>query len=146
MRRVSVRAIILDDNRLLCVKHNLYESNAKQLHGDYWCLPGGAVDDGEGLHAALEREMMEELGVKPDIGPLLYIQQFGNAEKEYLEFFYHVRNGKDYKNIDLASTSHGSAEIAALDFIDPKAVTLLPEFLKTETIDPSSRVKLFTLL
>ena len=48
----GVRAVVLDsDNRIFLVKHS-YVSG--------WHLPGGGVETGEGIRAALQRELMEE--------------------------------------------------------------------------------------
>lgn len=100
----------------------------------YWCVPGGGVDVGEPLLPALEREMMEELGIKPVIGGLLYVQQFVHGDVEQMEFFFHVTNAEDYLHIDLSRASHGAIEIDAVDFIDPAAHYVLPLFLGTEPL------------
>jgi len=128
-RRIAVRGIILKDGKLLGVKLKKYAGKAADDDGNYWCTPGGGVDEGEPLLPALERELLEELGVAPVVGPLLYVQQFIYKELEHLEFFFHVTNADDYLAIDLSKTTHGAIEIAEVDFIDPKAVTLLPVFL-----------------
>lgn len=131
-RRIAVRAIILDDDRLLCVRQKNYNGNAVIGDNTYWCVPGGGVDIGEPLLPALEREMIEELGVKPAIGNLLYVQQFDFKDWEHMEFFFHITNAKDYLQIDLSKTTHGSLEIAELNFINPTAHDVLPKFLTTE--------------
>jgi len=131
-RRISVRAIILHEGKLLCVKHKKYENNI--LQATEWCLPGGGLDDEEDLRAGIEREMVEETGIKPSIGELLYIQQFTLADKDFLEFFFHVTNAVDYLNVDLASSTHGALEIAEIAFIDPKTTKILPKFLTTEPL------------
>lgn len=62
--RFSVHAAVVDDaNQSVLL--------LRQSYGDQrWGLPGGAVEPGETIVAALERECREELGVDVEIGPL----------------------------------------------------------------------------
>lgn len=133
MRRVTVRGIVLHEGKLLCVRLKPYKDHLKR-DNSYWCLPGGGLDEGEALIAGVEREMLEETGIKPVVGNLLYVQQFTHGDKDYLEFFFHVTNGEDYLHTDLTKTSHGVEEIEEIGFIDPVTVHVLPEFLKTEPL------------
>ena len=133
-RRISVRGIALHDGKLLCVK-NKVGKNSQEPIIKFWCLPGGGLEEGEALLDGITREMVEETGVKPRIGNLLYIQQFVFNDKEYLEFFFHITNGSDYTSIDLANTTHGLKEIEEIGFIDPSKVPILPKFLGTEPLE-----------
>jgi 8-oxo-dGTP diphosphatase len=133
-RRVAVRAIILENDKLLCVRLKKYPGKIDNEGQDYWCTPGGGVEIGEPLMLALDRELIEETGVKPVIGPLLYIQQFEHADWEHLEFFFQVMNVSAYRTIDLTATTHGAVEIAEIDFIDPSAHRVLPAFLAKRNI------------
>jgi 8-oxo-dGTP diphosphatase len=128
-RRVAVRGVVVLDGKLLGVRLKAYPGKATSDGLDYWCTPGGGVDIGEPLLPALEREIIEEVGVKPEIGNLLYIQQFEHKGTEHLEFFFHVTNAKDFTAIDLTATTHGSVEVAQVDFIDAATNTVLPAFL-----------------
>jgi 8-oxo-dGTP diphosphatase len=51
--RVSAKAVIVQNHKLLLVQEN----------EKWWSLPGGGVDHGETIAAALERELTEEIGV-----------------------------------------------------------------------------------
>lgn len=133
IRRVTTRGIVLHDGRLLCVRLKPYKEHLKR-DNSYWCLPGGGLDEGEALTAGIEREMLEETGIKPVVGELLYVQQFTHGEKDYLEFFFHITNDEDYLNIDLSKTTHGLKEIEEIGFIDPTTAHILPEFLRTEML------------
>lgn len=87
------------------------------------------MDDGESIEQALRREMIEETGVVPEIGRLLFVQQFHDGEQEQLEFFFHITNAEDYRQIDLSATSHGDIEVERCEFVDPKRERVLPTFL-----------------
>ena len=127
-RRVNLRAVIFKDGKLFCQRLK----NSHTLHdSDFWCTPGGGIDFGESLYEGLTREMIEETGVKPVIGNILFIQQFMDGEREQLEFFFHVTNASDYEVLALASTSHGDIEVAACGFVDPKTTVIKPDFLTT---------------
>lgn len=64
--RVRVAAIIVREGGVLLVRH---EKDGRS----YWMLPGGGVDYGESLHAALARELLEETGVNILPGPLVLV-------------------------------------------------------------------------
>ncbi|HSX31548.1 MAG TPA: NUDIX hydrolase [Candidatus Saccharimonadales bacterium] len=52
--RVAIRALIMQDGKVLLVK---------EKDDNRWALPGGGVDHGETAESTLRREVEEELGV-----------------------------------------------------------------------------------
>lgn len=129
-RRINVRGIIRRDGTLFAVRHRRPEGER-----DFWCTPGGGLEDGESLVDGIRREMMEETGVTPEIGRLLFIQQFSKTGDavydEFLEFFFEITNTDDFDRVDLASTTHGTTELAEFGWVDPRTVDFLPEFLQS---------------
>ena len=126
-RRVNVRGIIFRNGEILVTKFR-QDDDSESPH---WGTFGGGLDIGESLHQGLHREMIEETGIAPEIGKLLFTQQFADEEKEYLEFFFHVTNTDAYAAVDLAATSHGMLELVRAEFIDPTKNNVLPAFLQT---------------
>jgi len=127
MNQMSVRAIIEFQGKfLLCQIKSQREHN-------YWCLPGGRVDPGEDILSTLTREIIEETGVKPKVGELLYVHQIQTSDGYLLpEFFFHITNGEDYLNLDISNTSHGALELDVIEFVDIKTIRVLPNFLQSE--------------
>jgi ADP-ribose pyrophosphatase YjhB (NUDIX family) len=145
-RRVAVRGVVLDGKKVFAVRLKPYRGKIDG-DADYWCVPGGGVDAGEPLVAALRRELIEELGIEPEIGNLLYVQQFIANDLEQLEFFFHITNAADFADIDLSNTTHGEEEIAEYGFVEPASMVFLPSFFQTEDvrahIEQGAQPKLF---
>ncbi len=68
--RNSAKALILRDGKLLTTK------NLSQFNEIYYLLPGGGVNHGETVVAALERECMEEAGVRVKVKNLRYVREY----------------------------------------------------------------------
>ena len=105
---IVCRAIIVDGEKMLLVE------NSKN---DFYCPAGGKMEFGEDPKQTLEREIIEELGVKPEIGRLLYINTFNDGKTQASEFFYDVLNSVDYKNIENLKGTH-SFELSKIVWLD----------------------------
>ena len=92
LKIVKCRGIIMDEDKLLLVRHG--------LHHNFYALPGGHLEGEENPVECIERELLEEFGVKADVGRLLYICQFADPGKSFIEFFFEIKNGADFKNLD----------------------------------------------
>lgn len=130
-RRIAVRGIAFEDGKLFAVKHKEKDG----AESDFWAIPGGGLDPGESLEDGLHREMIEEMGVAPKIGKLLFIQQYRSEKREFLEFFFHIENADDYRSVDLSTTTHGHLELSRCGFIGPASEYVLPDFLQTIDIE-----------
>lgn len=144
-RRISVRAVIVHEAKLLCVRLKNYKGS---IPGDFWCLPGGTLEEGESLTGGLIREMVEETGIVPKVGNLLYVNHFKQDRQEHIEFMFHVTNTDDYLNLDLQDALYAEEEIAEIALVEPKTTRILPEYLTTEPIaeqiNNSVPTKIFT--
>ena len=64
MPMLGVTVAIIDGSQVLLTRREDFE---------IWCLPGGAVDDGESLAAAAIREAREEIGLEIELTRLVGI-------------------------------------------------------------------------
>ena len=67
--RVSAKALIIEDGRLLCV-HKRDDTE------DYFTLPGGGQEPGETLPEALRRECLEEIDADVLVDRLRYVRDY----------------------------------------------------------------------
>ncbi|MFA6251499.1 MAG: NUDIX domain-containing protein [Candidatus Paceibacterota bacterium] len=114
---IKVRGVITHDSKLLIVKH---------FGTGFMALPGGHLKFGEDIIACLKRELVEELGVLPEIGRLLYINTFMD-KNEYVEFFFEVKNGKDYIDIDGLERTHARELVEILWVSSDSDIEILPK-------------------
>jgi len=64
--RLRVSAIIIEDERILLVRHEKYGRS-------YWVLPGGGMDFGETLEEATVRELKEETNLDITVDKLVFV-------------------------------------------------------------------------
>jgi ADP-ribose pyrophosphatase YjhB (NUDIX family) len=118
---IRVRGIILNEGKMLV---------AKLMSNDFYCLLGGKLEWGEDLKECLSRELIEELGVNPQIGRLLFVNTF--IEKnggQSIDFMFEVINGKDYLDLENIERTH-AFEILDLCWVSPIDDTyILPKTL-----------------
>ena len=118
--KLAARAIIICDDQILLVKH----------HGSpFWSLPGGKLDEGEGMKDALVRELDEELGVNADLGDMRFINEFMYSGENYcLEFFFEIKNGQDFRK--QLSGTHMDLELEEVEWFKLNDLPdLMPQFL-----------------
>jgi 8-oxo-dGTP diphosphatase len=99
---VAVGAVILDGARVLLVKR------ANEPLQGQWSLPGGAVEIGETLDAALAREVREETGLEVDVGSVVEVldrvrhDADGRVEYHYviIDYVCRMRGGEAERGSD----------------------------------------------
>jgi 8-oxo-dGTP pyrophosphatase MutT (NUDIX family) len=104
---LGVRGLILDgEGRVFLVKHSYISG---------WHLPGGGVEKGETLIAALDRELLEEGNIEPTEPPLLHAVYFNRrvSRRDHVALFV-VRS---FRQI---APPQPNSEIIAHGFFAPK--------------------------
>jgi ADP-ribose pyrophosphatase YjhB (NUDIX family) len=112
--------VILDDDRVVLVKRGHEPSKGE------WSLPGGAVDAGETLEAAVAREVLEETCLIVQVGPRVEVVERiirdGDGRVQYhfvvVDYLCRVVGG-----VLACASDAAAAEWAALDDLDRFAVS-----------------------
>jgi len=130
--QIRCKGIILHENKVLVVRHT--EAST------YFAFPGGHLEWGETPVECVKREIMEELGVEPVIGSLLYVNTFIQTDGTHnIEFFFEIKNAFDYLDTSGNDRSHAH-EIHEILWLDKNHdFRLLPvaideEFKKGEIV------------
>ncbi|MDR2008339.1 MAG: (deoxy)nucleoside triphosphate pyrophosphohydrolase [Alphaproteobacteria bacterium] len=92
--------ILINENQEILVEKNETNPNFKGL----WQFPGGKVENGESPIVALQREILEELGVEIDLDSTkkLTFTEYENNDNHYVVLFYVCKkwHGEPYARIN----------------------------------------------
>jgi 8-oxo-dGTP diphosphatase len=113
--QVTAGVIVRDGRFLAC------QRAAGGWHPGRWEFPGGKVEPGENLEAALRRELYEELDIDASIGALLYraAHQYAGRAPFALAFFAVPEYRRDIRNRCFADIRWVAAnELGNLDFLE----------------------------
>jgi 8-oxo-dGTP diphosphatase len=108
---VGVGAVIVDDGKVVLIRRK-YEP----LKG-HWSLPGGMVEIGETLEAALTREMLEETGLVVDVGPVIEVFDRITCDEEQRVRYHFVLI--DYLCWPSAGSLRAGSDVDAAIWADP---------------------------
>ena len=109
---VGVGAVIVDDGKVVLIRRR-YEP----LKG-HWSLPGGMVEIGETLEAALAREMLEETGLVVDVGPVIEVfDRITRDEQRYVRYHFVL---VDYLCWPVSGELRSGSDVDAAIWADPR--------------------------
>ncbi len=80
-QRISAGGIVVVDDKVLMVHH--YQENKY----DFWVLPGGGIEENEGIFRAVERELLEETNLQVKAEKIAYIEELIDEGKYVCKFW-----------------------------------------------------------
>jgi ADP-ribose pyrophosphatase YjhB (NUDIX family) len=111
---IGVAALIRDEHGRVLVVHRTYSDE------EPWALPGGWLEGRETVEHTLERELMEETGLRVQVGPVLAVDRS--------RFVLVVLLAAELIDGPSLAGFRASAEVNELAWIEPTEVARLSAF------------------
>jgi len=84
-RRIAIDALIIQNNKILLIKRRV------EPFKDFWALPGGGIDFDETAEEALQKEVIEETGLRMVSSKFIQIYTDPNRDpKQVITLSYYV--------------------------------------------------------
>ncbi len=119
--RMRVCGILIEHEKLLLVKHTSIGAL-----GYLWAPPGGGMHYGESASETLEREFLEETGLRVEVGSFLFVNEFLSPPLHGVELFFEVRikAGQLKKGFDpeMSSQNQIIEEVRYVSFEEMEAI------------------------
>ena len=115
--RVRVCGLCWKDGGLLMVNHR------GLTHGDFWAPPGGGLEFGNTVHECLQKEFLEETGLRITIKQFLFACEFVKNPLHAIELFFEV------EAIDGNLQKGDDPELAMIEevlFMQPEEIARVP--------------------
>ena len=84
-QRISAGGIVVQQTKVLLVHHH------RENNFDFWVLPGGGVESGEGFMRAAEREVLEETNLVVRANRIAYIEDFIDEGRYVCKFWVYCK-------------------------------------------------------
>ncbi|TFD94521.1 NUDIX hydrolase [Jeotgalibacillus sp. R-1-5s-1] len=128
MKRVDVVYVVLNDDH-----ENVLMVKNRGKNGSYFTLPGGAVEQGETLAEAAEREVKEETGYEVKVGNILCVTEAFFDEPNHHAVFFTFSGEIKGGDIDLSNPEEiESVEWQSLKEAEKHALVVKQEGLLKE--------------
>jgi ADP-ribose pyrophosphatase YjhB (NUDIX family) len=111
---VGVGGVIVDEGKVVLIRRK-YEPMKGQ-----WTLPGGMVEIGESLEAALTREMLEETGMVVEVGPVIQVVDRITRDEERRVLYHFVLI--DYLCWPTGGVLRAGSDVDAASWAEPAAL------------------------
>ena len=113
--RIRVSAVLRWRDRVLLCRH---EKGGRE----YWLLPGGGVNSGESLVAALHRELREECGIEDELpveGPVALVDSISPQRTVASKHVVHIIFAADLTGRSLEAVTSKDVAVRGHRLVDP---------------------------
>ncbi len=125
MLKIAVVGVVNDNGKVLIGKKTAYKEN--DVLAEKWHIPGGKVEEGEHPNEAIEREILEETGIKVKPSKVLDIRVVRKPDQFILVIWYECRpletNAKSSEELSHVKWVSKSEIFTA---VDKEAIELFP--------------------
>jgi len=135
--RVRVCGVLIERNRILLVKHVGLGNGAV-----FWAPPGGEVEYGISVKENLQREMLEETGLKVKVGKFLNVHEFINPPLHAVELYFKIdeAQGEVIKGID-PELKTSEQIIEEVRFVTFEELEIIPNKQKHQVLQNICRIE-----